>query len=227
MARTGRLEPPWLPLYWALRIYTTTLYPTRTLTWHTCCHSTSPSLHIVLVASFRTRRERGTLPEKDLSMSSLLPSFHHLTLFQTPSTSYYFSRFLLMLGRTSGISRAHSKRVYAKKRSSVYISRSRREREIKAGDFASFRASLLFGPVLFVDRRFCINRNLSPPKTKPPWREESWTEVLCCSRRALSLNSRNRGRGWFPVYFAPPRTGRLFIVDPSRCRRRFDKCWID
>lgn len=37
----------------------------------------------------------------------------------------------------------------AKKRSSVYTSRSGREREIKDGDLASFRASLLFGPVLF------------------------------------------------------------------------------
>lgn len=38
----------------------------------------------------------------------------------------------------------------AKKRSSVYILRGRRrEREIKDGDLASFRASLLFGPVLF------------------------------------------------------------------------------
>lgn len=91
--------------------------------------------------------------------------------------------------------------VRAKKRSSVYTSRSRRDREIKPGDFASFRTSLLFGLVLFVNRRFCINRNLSPPKTKLPWRVESWTEVFCCLRRALS---RDRGRGWLPVYFSPP-----------------------
>lgn len=165
-----------------LRIYTTTLFHSHSHVAHVCCHSRRPLLDI-------PRREARLLyPKREREREKIFFSFRKrsldvfasplplvsrvLSLFRTPSTSYYFSRFPLTLGRTSGISHVYSKQArthgLSKKRSSVYTSRSRPEREIKPGDFASFRASLLFGLVLFVDRRFCINRNLSPPKTKPP-----------------------------------------------------------
>lgn len=106
----------------------------------------------------------GPRPEKDLSMSSLrsfLPSFLRLALFQTPSTSYYFSRFPLTLGRTSGISRVHSKRTHTGRRNEVpfiYFAVGTRARNkgrrlgflprftsLRPGAFLSIGASVLTG----------------------------------------------------------------------------------
>lgn len=133
--------------------------------------STKGGSSLLSLVEEREREREGNRPtsEKDLSMSSLLPSFLRHALFQTPSTSYYFFQFPLTLGRTSGILRALSKRTHGRRSEVPFILRGRDgSAQIKNGDFASFRASLLFDPVLFVNRCFCINRNLSPPKTKPP-----------------------------------------------------------
>lgn len=77
------------------------------------------------------KKERGDRPEKDLSMSSpLLPFFARLVLFfslssRTPLTSYYFARFPLTLGRTSGISHAYSKRAHRRRNEVPFILRGR------------------------------------------------------------------------------------------------------
>lgn len=78
----------------------------------------------MLVASFPIRRKRGTPSRKgslDVFASSFLPAFLRLALFQTPSTSYYFSRFPLTLGRTSGISRVHSERTHGRRNEVPFI----------------------------------------------------------------------------------------------------------
>lgn len=64
------------------------------------------------------RPEKGSL---DVFASSFLPAFLRLALFQTPSTSYYFSRFPLTLGRTSGISRVHSERTHGRRNEVPFI----------------------------------------------------------------------------------------------------------
>jgi len=153
-------------------------------------------------------------------MSLLLPSFLRHALFQTPSTSYHFSRFSLTLWENfRNFARPFKASTRAKKWSSVYTSRSRREREIKNDNFASFRASLR--PVLFVDRCFCINRNFSPPKTKPPWREESWTEVLSVVCAVLCCEFTRQEKGLTSCLLLTT-ISRLFIVGLS-WYHRFDK----
>lgn len=116
------------------------------------------------VASFPIRRKRGTPSRKgslDVFASSFLPSFLRLALFQTPSTSYYFSRFPLTLGRTSGISRVHSKRTHTGRRNEVpfiYFAVGTRARNkgrrlgflprftsLRPGAFLSIGASVLTG----------------------------------------------------------------------------------
>lgn len=147
----------------------------------------------MLVASFPISEERGGPTRKgslDVFTSFFLPSFLPSSRLVSNSLNFLLLLSVPFDARENFRNFARpfrAKNTRAKKRSSVYTSRSGREREIKDGDLASFRASLLFGPVLFVDRRFCINRNLSPPKTKPPVKRGIVDRSsLCCSRRALS-----------------------------------------
>lgn len=109
-------------------------------------HPSSTSFHEGrLVASFRIRRREGEPSRKrtlDLFTSPFLSSRRAL-----PSASNSLN-FLLLLSvpfdareNFRNFARPFKASTRAKKRSSVYTSRSRREREIKAGDLASFRAS--------------------------------------------------------------------------------------
>lgn len=118
-----------------------------------------------LVASFHTRRRE---PSRKRSLDVFTSPFLHSSRFLPVSNSLNF--LLLPFDARENFrnfARPFKASTRVKKRSSVYTSRSRREREIKAGDFASFRASPLFA-WCSLSIGFCINRNLLPPKTKPP-----------------------------------------------------------
>jgi len=107
------------------------------------------------------KRERRIIQKKIFRCLRFFISFFVLPCFELSQLPTTFLGSFDAWENFRNFARPFKASTRAKKRSSVYISWSRREREIKDGDFTSFRASLLF-----VDRRFCINRNLSLPKTK-------------------------------------------------------------
>lgn len=116
---------------------------------------------------------------QELSMLLFLPpSLASSFSLRTPSTSYYISLGSLWRSLTSGISRAHSERASVRWRNEVprLCFAVGSEREIKAGDFASFRASLLFStdvPLSIGASCVCVkHRNFSPRKQNRRRREE-------------------------------------------------------
>lgn len=161
MARTGRLEPPLASAILSAKDIHNHLVPlalsrgTRVVATRVTpllrYRSTRGCLSLLSLSEERG----GARPEKDLPMSSLLPSF--LPSFSSRLVSNSLD-FLLLLpvpfdarGELpefrASIQSEHTRGEETKFR--LYTSRSGREREIKDGDLASFRASLLFGPVLF------------------------------------------------------------------------------
>lgn len=137
MARTGRLEPPLASAILSAKDIHNHLVPlalsrgTRVVATRVVPSSIT-FYEGMLVASFPIRRKRGTPSRKgSLSMSSLLPSFlpsFVLPCFKLSRLPYYFPRFPLTLGRTSGISRVHSKRTHTGRRNEVpFILRGRDE----------------------------------------------------------------------------------------------------
>lgn len=138
MARTGRLEPPLASAILSAKDIHNHLVPLA-LSRGTRVVATrvTPLLDIVLRGDARRffphPKKEGEPVQKRISrcLRFFLPSFlpSRLALSQTPSTSYYFSRFPLTLGENfRNFARPFKANTHgAKKRSSVYILRGRDE----------------------------------------------------------------------------------------------------